>query len=135
VKRVKKKKGPVAICAARTSEQDIPLDEMLRTVSSTSSLKPKGDAHFVPSASARATSSSPSNATTSCEMTSSEDPGSSGVCFLFLLRLDTLGFMPTFTADCENSKRGFLSSGRRHGRGGEIDLVFEIEFSISRRAK
>jgi hypothetical protein len=109
---------------------------MLDTVSSTCSLNPNGDFHSVPSASVRATISSPRSATTSREMTSSEEPDSSGVCFLFLLRLGVLGFVPTCRGGSGDTKRGFLSTGWRKDCVGDEDLVLKIDFSIrKRRAK
>jgi hypothetical protein len=98
--------------------EDIPLDEMLDTVSSTCSLKPKGESQSVPSASALATNSSPRRATTCRKMTSSGDPGSGGVYFLFLIRLPG------------NAKGCFLSNG---SCVGDNDLLFSSEFTISRR--
>ena len=76
----------------------VPLDEMLDTVSSTSSLKPKGDSQSRPSASARATSPLPRRRTTSPEMTSCWEPGSGGVRFGFFLRLGAVDLVVVVAA-------------------------------------
>ena len=91
--------------STQTLKQDIPLDEMLDTVTSTSSLKPKGESHSVPSASARATTFVPRSSTTWREMTSSEEPSSGGVYFFLLLR-----FMPGWIVATGGVKRGRLSN-------------------------
>ena len=101
-------------------------------VSSTSSRKPKGDSRSTPSASARATTSSPRSPTTSREMTSSDEPKSGGVCFFLLLRFGAVDFAPACRVGPGDAKRGRLSNGWRVTCGGDAGLIFDIDVSMIR---
>jgi hypothetical protein len=81
-------------------------------VSSTSSLKPKGDSQSRPSASVRATSSLPRRLTTSLEMTSCGDPQSGGVRFGFFVRLGAVDLLGARVAASGDVERGRLSDER-----------------------
>jgi hypothetical protein len=95
----------------------VPLDDRLDTVSSTSSLKPKGDSQSRPSASACAKTSLPRRPTTSLETTSSGVPGSGGVRFGFFLRLGAVDLVVACVGDVE---RGRLSDERTGACEGDV---------------
>lgn len=85
---------------------------MLDTVSSTSSLKLKGDSQSKPSASVRAKSPLPKRPTTSLEMTSCGDPGSGGVRFGFFVRLGAVDLTVACVTTSGDVERGRLSDER-----------------------